>query len=414
LSYCISTIEANSASSIFGGTIELGDLHEDKIISVSKKEIDEIIGANIDKLKITKILKNLGFDTTKSSANSIVVLVPKFRHDISNKQDIVEEIVRLVGIDNIPSKPFIFTEENRLKDDYFAYKKRSEYRHKAAFSGFFESVHFVFDEKRVLQQYGFQTLDADKELLNPIVNTLDTLRSTLLSGLLRAASNNSKNGYLSVKLFEIGSVFNSKREESVKMAMLFSGDRESQSLSNTGKPLKVDFGFFTQKISNIIGEFELCEFKTTHSLSHPFQSAKIVIGGEAVGELFRVHPEVEDSYDLDTTYMCELDFSKLPSGLKTAENSSKYQASYRDLSLVMPKEMQYEKVKSVIEESSVEHLVRFYPVDKYSDESLDENMSLTIRFILQSMEKTLEEEDMTRFTQSILDALNNKLGITIR
>ncbi|MDD3506790.1 MAG: phenylalanine--tRNA ligase subunit beta, partial [Sulfurimonas sp.] len=414
LSYCISTIEANSASSIFGGTIELGDLHEDKIISVSKKEIDEIIGANIDKLKITKILKNLGFDTTKSSANSIVVLVPKFRHDISNKQDIVEEIVRLVGIDNILSKPFIFTEENRLKDDYFAYKKRSEYRHKAAFSGFFESVHFVFDEKRVLQQYGFQTLDADKELLNPIVNTLDTLRSTLLSGLLRAASNNSKNGYLSVKLFEIGSVFNSKREESVKMAMLFSGDRESQSLSNTGKPLKVDFGFFTQKISNIIGEFELCEFKTTHSLSHPFQSAKIVIGGEAVGELFRVHPEVEDSYDLDTTYMCELDFSKLPSGLKTAENSSKYQASYRDLSLVMPKEMQYEKVKSVIEESSVEHLVRFYPVDKYSDESLDENMSLTIRFILQSMEKTLEEEDMTRFTQSILDALNNKLGITIR
>lgn len=414
LCYCVSILESNSASSAFGGTIELGDPNEDKIISVSKKEIDEIIGASIDKAKITKILKNLGFDTTKSSANNFVVCVPKFRHDITNKQDIVEEIVRLVGIDNIPSKPFSFTEENRLEDDYFTYKKRRDYRHKAAFSGFFESVHFVFDEKRVLEQYGFETIDESKELLNPIVNTLDTLRSTLLSGLLKAASNNSKNGYSSVKLFEVGSVFNSQREESVRMAVLFCGDRESECLSNAGKPPKVDFGFFVQKISNIIGEFELKEFKTTHSLSHPFQSAQIIIAGESLGELFRVHPDVEESYDLDTTYMCELDFSKLPSGLKTAKNSSKYQASHRDLSLIMPKEMSYEKVKSVIEEASIEHLVRFYPVDKYSDESLGQNMSLTIRFVLQPMDKTLEEDDITKSMQSVLDALKDKLGISIR
>ncbi|MDY0123815.1 phenylalanine--tRNA ligase subunit beta [Sulfurimonas sp.] len=414
LCYCVGILESNSASSVFGGTIELGDSHEDKIISVSKKEIDEIIGANIDKAKITKILKNLGFDTTKSSANNFVVSVPRFRHDISNKQDIVEEIVRLVGIDNIPSKPFSFTEENRLKDDYFTYKKKRDYRHKAAFSGFFESVHFVFDEKRVLEQYGFETVDESKELLNPIVNTLDTLRSTLLTGLLKAASNNSKNGYSSVKLFEIGSVFNPQREESMRMAVLFSGDRELESLSNAGKPSKVDFGFFTQKISNIIGEFELREFKTAHSLSHPFQSAKIIIGGESVGELFRLHPDVEESYDLDVTYMCELDFSKLPSGLKTAKNSSRYQASYRDLSLVMPKDMGYDKVKGVIEESSVEHLIRFYPVDKYSDESLGQNMSFTIRFVLQSIDKTLEEEDITKSMQTILDALKENLGIGIR
>lgn len=123
LDYCISVIETNSESSVYGGTIEIDESHEDKIISLSKKEIDEIIGANIDKVKITKILKNLGFDTTKSSADSFVILVPRFRHDIVNKQDIVEEIVRLVGIDNIPSKPFTFTEANSFNDDYFNYKK---------------------------------------------------------------------------------------------------------------------------------------------------------------------------------------------------------------------------------------------------------------------------------------------------
>ncbi|MDD5372117.1 MAG: phenylalanine--tRNA ligase subunit beta [Sulfurimonas sp.] len=414
LNYCIDFIESNSASSVFGGTIELYDMHEDKIISVSKKEIDEIVGANIDKAKITKILKNLGFETTKLSAEDFVVSVPKFRHDISNRQDIAEEIVRLIGIDNIPSKPFTFTEDNRLGDDYFRYKKRQTYRHKAAYSGFFESVSFVFDDKKILQEYGFETLDESKELLNPIVNTLDTLRSTLLSGLLRAASNNSKNGYSSVKLFEVGSVFSSQREESLKMAMLFSGDRESQSLSNFGKPLKVDFGFFAQRVSNIIGEFELREFKTRHSLSHPFQCAAVVIDGETVGELFRLHPNVEESYDLGVTYMCELDFEKLPSGLKTAKRTSKYQASYRDLSIVMPKEMSYEKVKDVIEKSEIEKLVRFYPVDKYCDESLGENMSLSIRFVLQSNDKTLEEEDITEAMDTILNALSSELGIGIR
>ncbi len=414
LDYCISVIETNSESSVYGGTIEIDESHEDKIISLSKKEIDEIIGANIDKVKITKILKNLGFDTTKSSADSFVILVPRFRHDIVNKQDIVEEIVRLVGIDNIPSKPFTFTEANSFNDDYFNYKKRVTYRHKAAFSGFFESVHFVFDEKKILQEYGFETIVENKELLNPIVNTLDTLRTTLLCGLLRAASNNSKNGYASVKLFEVGSVFNSQREESLKMAFIFCGDKEAESLSNSGKPSKVDFALFAQKISNVIGEFELREYKTKHTLSHPYQCAEIFVANESVGEIFRLHPNVQESYDLDITYMCELDFNKLPCELKTAKQSSKYQASFRDLSIVMPKDMAYEKVKNIINASATKELIRFYIVDKYSDESLGENMSLSIRFVLQSFDKTLEEEEITNTMSTILEALKTDLGITIR
>ena len=414
LSFCLNLIENNSNSSIFGGTIELCDSYDEQIISVKKEEIDEIIGAKVDKVKITKILKNLGFDTTKSSSNNFVISVPRYRHDISHKQDIVEEIVRLVGIDNIPSKPFVFTEDNRLEDDYVTYKKKQSYRHRAAYSGFFESVHFVFDEKKTLQEYGFETVAEELELLNPIVNTLDTLRTTLLTGLLKAASNNSKNGYSSIKLFEVGSLFNSKREESVKMAMLFSGDREKESLRNAGKPAKIDFGLFAQKVSDIIGEFELREFKTSHSLSHEYQCAEIFIDGVSVGEMFRLHPNVEDTFDLDATYMCELDFDKLPYGLKVAQKSSKYQASFKDLSLIMPKDMSYLKVKDVINSADISNLVRFYPVDKYSDEALGENMSLSIRFVLQSFDKTLEEDDITSSMDSILKSLNDNLRIGLR
>ena len=414
ISQLLNILETNSDSSTFSGSIEYGKSYTDNIISLTKQEIDDIIGADINKVTISKILKNLGFNTSKSSSDNFVVGVPQYRHDIVNKQDIIEEIVRLVGIDNIPSKPFIFTEENKLEDDYFEYKKRSIFRHRGAASGFFESVHFVFDEKKVLESYGFETTESELELLNPIVNTLDTLRSTLMTGLLKAASNNVKAGYTQVKLFEIGSVFTSKREESLKMSILFSGDVETQSLLNGGKPAKIDFGVFAQKVSDVIGPFELKEFETTHSLSHTYQCAEVIVNDESIGELFRVHPEVEKSYDLEATYICEIDFDKIPYALKTAKKTSKYQASNRDLSIIMPKDMNFSKLKTVINSCEIPELINFYPVDKYSDESLGDDMSLSIRFVLQSMEKTLGEEDITSAMDRILDALKSELEIGLR
>ncbi len=414
LRFCLNLIELNSASSIFGGNIDLSDVYNDKIVTVNKQEIDEIIGAKINKVKINKILKNLGFETSKSQADTFVISVPRFRHDIVNKQDIIEEIVRMVGIDNIPSKPFVFTEKNRLEDDYFEYKKKRIYRHKAANSGFFETVHFVFDERKTLEKYGFECTNKELELLNPIVTTLDTLRPTLLTGLLKAASLNVKNGYSSIRLFEVGSVFNPLREEFLKMSILLSGNRGKESLSNSGKPAKVDFAFFVQKVSDIIGNIELKQTETKHSLSHSYQSAEIIMNGDVVGEIFRVHPSVEKEYDLDATFVCEIDFPKLPFGLKTAKKVSKYQASFRDLSIIMPKSMSYDKLKTVIEESSSREIINFYPVDKYSDESLGDNMSLSLRFMLQSEEKTLEEDDINSSMQSILTALKENLGVGLR
>jgi phenylalanyl-tRNA synthetase beta chain len=414
LDFCLNLIETNSESTIYGGTIELCDNYEESIVSVSKEEIDAIIGVSIDKTRITKLLKNLGFSTSKSQGDSYVISIPRYRHDITNKQDIVEEIVRMVGIDNIDAKPFELVEDNRLEDDYFWYKKRRDYRHKAAYNGFFESIHFVFDEKKVLKEYGFDTVDDNKELINPIAKTLDTLRPTLLTGLLKAASSNAKNGYSSIRLFEIGSVFSTSRDESVKMGMLFSGDITKDSIQNSGKPSKVDFGYFVQKLSNVIGSFELEYFETTHSLSHKYQCASIMQNSQKLGEVFRVHPNVEKEYDLDVTYMCELDFEKLPYALKTASNRSKYQSSQKDLSFIVPQNLEYKSIKDVIDEIKPDDIVRFYPVDKYSDEELGTNVSLTVRFILQKNDRTLEEEDITSAMESILDGLKNKLDIGLR
>jgi len=414
LGYCINLIESCSSSSTFSGTIEFSKNFKEKIVFISKQDIDDIIGAQIDKIKIAQILKNLGFDISKSSQDNFVIAVPQFRHDIQNKQDIVEEIVRMVGIDNIPAKPFVFAEANRLNSSYFEYKKRVFYRHRSAQSGFFESVHFIFDEKKVLNSYGFETTQSELELLNPIASTLDTIRPTLYTGLLNAASLNVKNGYSSIKLFELGSVFSPSREESLRLTFLFSGDVESDKITNVGRSATVDFGTFVQKISDVVGDIELEEFETSHKLSHPYQCAKVIQNNEMIGELFRVHPEVEKSYDLEATYLCELDFDKLTYELKTAKVRSKFQASFRDLSLLVPNSINYNEIKDAIESIDIEELVRFYPVDKYWDETIGDNTSLSLRFVLQSEEKTLQEDEINSATDKILVLLKEKFGIGLR
>ena len=117
---------------------------------------------------------------------------------------------------------------------------------------------------------------------------------------------------------------------------------------------------------------------------------------------------------MDATFLCELNFEVLDYSLKIAQKYSKYQASFRDLSLVISKEKTFEEIKSIIESNLSKEIIRFYPIDKYEDDKLGDNMSLTLRFVLQSSEKTLEEDDITNSMSGVLDVLEEKLGVTLR
>lgn len=414
IGYAMSLLEKFSSSQVYGGNIELLSSYEPRIVSMSEEEISAFIGMNVDKTTITQIFKNLGMQIGKPKGSTFAISIPQFRHDIINKQDIVEEIVRMVGIDNIPSKPLHFAEANRMGDDLNEYRKTRMYRHRAAQSGFYESVHFVFNERIQLEKYGFVCTEEDKELLNPITATFDTLRPTLLLGLLNSASANVKVNQKKIALFEAGMVFDPQRKESKRLGFIVSGAMEGEKVSNAGKPSNADFASFVQLISNVAGSFELLPHTPTHTLAHPYMCAKVMIDGQEAGELFRIHPNIEQEFDLAQTFVCELNTDKLPYALVEAKAYSKYQASFRDLSLLVSKSVSYETIKSVIEKHASEQVRRFYPVDRYVSEALGDQMSLTLRFVLQSDEKTLEEEDITAAMEWVLNGLNEELGVSLR
>lgn len=414
LSYFFKLLNSCSRASVYGGSLDVTQSFKPLHVKVSAASISAFIGTEIDKTKITQILKNLGFEIENSQGDDFAVSVPRHRHDVINQQDLVEEIVRLVGIDNIPSKPFVLTEGFRFNEDYHEYQKRRDYRYKAAYSGFYESVHFVFGEREKFESFGFTCTDKDKELLNPIVNTMDTLRPSLVLGLLEAASLNAKSGQKQIALFEIGSVFDNERNESLKMAFVFSGEKELASLQNSGRPDKIDFAVFVEKIAKVIGDFELETSNEINALMHPYQAASIKQNGKTVGVVYKLYPVIQEAYDLDDTYLCEVDFSLLDDSLKTAKTYSKYQASFRDLSVVLPDSMTYEQLAKVIAEHKSSEIIRFYPVDRYKDEALGEKSSLSVRFVLQSLDKTLEEEDITSSMSSVIEGMKEDLGVELR
>ncbi|MEA3521938.1 MAG: phenylalanine--tRNA ligase subunit beta [Campylobacterota bacterium] len=414
LSYFFKILKSCATTSIYAGSLDCTQLFKPLHVSVSASSINAFIGTEIDKTTITQILKNLGFGVESSKSDYLAVKVPQYRHDVTNQQDLVEEIVRLIGIDNIPSKPFIVSEAFRFNDDYYEYQKRRNYRYKAAYSGFYESVHFVFGEREKFESFGFTCTDKDKELLNPIVNTMDTLRPSLTLGLLEAASLNAKSGQKKIALFEIGSIFDSQRNESLSMAFIFSGDKENASVNNAGRPNSIDFPLFAEKISQVIGDFELEKSADTHGLMHPYQAATVKQNAMTIGKIYKLHPVVQESYDLEETFICEINFLALDYSLKIAKTYSKYQASFRDLSVVLPDSITYEELAKVIQRYKSDEIIRFYPVDRYQDASLGENSSLSLRFVLQSADKTLGEEDITSSMSGIIEGMNSELGVELR
>jgi len=413
--YCHNLFKAYTAVSFMAGTSEYIKSRDENYLSLSLNNIVDLIGFEIDKIRIVQILKRLGFDIMKSHDKNIVVLVPQFRHDISNEQDIVEEVVRMVGIDNIPSRPLSVIENNQTNESLIEYKKRRTLRERSVGGGFYETVHYVFGQKSIFESYGFETVDSGSELLNPIVETLDTLRSTMLVGLLDAAEKNVKFAQKQVALFELGTVFDKNRVESNKMAFIFSGAVQEEGVSNHGKPSDIDFASFVRRVSSVIGDFELEQLtELNNSFMHPYQCAKVIIDGNYVGELYKLHPQIATEKDLGSTYLCEIDFSAIKVGIKVASAYSRFQASFRDLSLVIPSSLRYEDIKKVINLNTTAEIQRFYPVDIYSDEKMGESSSLTIRFVLQSPDKTLEEEDILQAMNSVQTALNSDLGIELR
>lgn len=382
-------------------------------ISVNFDDMFGVIGKEIPRNEVIDILNKLGFKTMfNPEQNSIWIDVPAFRHDITNMQDICEEIVRVVGIDNIPSKPLKFTEKNRINKISIDFEKKKLYRHKAAAAGFYECVHYIFDDRDRIEKYGFVCIDKEKDILNPITTELNTLRVNLSLNLLESVSKNINMSKKSVCLFEVGRVFDKNREEKTNISFVASGLTNEPSVLNHGKPQEFTFFTFVQKVKQAIGEFDIRKASPENTLFSPYEYGEVVEDNEVLGVIGRVN--TQNDFNLSKAYVCELDFEKLTYKRKNATAYSKLPSVSRDLSLVVDKNLEFSKISDCIKSLGIDELSSFYAIDIYSDESLKSDVSLTITLNFQPKEKSFSDEEINNMVGKVLENLDNKLGINIR
>ncbi len=388
---------------------------KDRALTFQLEDITEILGLAVEKEKIQGILKSLGFKVSAKEPNSkpqiLEVIAPNFRHDIKIIQDIAEEILRFVGIDNLASKPLHCVSSKNSNPHYDTHRFFENLKHKALACGFKEVIHYVFYSKEKQQKLGFEVLEDSLELQNPITTDLNTLRTSLVCGLLDASLRNKNLGFKSIALYEKGSVYNSKREEIQKLGFLSSGLQKKESYPDA-KGKAWDFYSFAECVSKVIGDFSLEKLTAQTPINHPYQSAKIIQNNEIIGVIAKIHPKVIQELDLFESYYAEIDASKLKRPTMLLKPFSIYPSSVRDLTLIIDENTAFSGIKKALEDAQIPNLSEILPLDIFKESH--NSIALSVRCVIHSLEKTLNDEEVNSAVQKALEILEKEFNARLK
>ncbi|GAA9092308.1 phenylalanine--tRNA ligase subunit beta [Helicobacter pylori] len=388
---------------------------KDRTLKFKLEDITEILGLAIKEETIQGILKNLGFKASTKVPNSkpqiLEVVVPNFRHDIKTIQDIAEEILRFVGIDHLISKPLDSVSNKKSNPHYDTHRFFENLKHKALACGFKEVIHYVFYSKEKQQKLGFEVLEDPLELQNPITTELNTLRTSLVCGLLDASLRNKNLGFKSIALYEKGSVYNSKREEIQKLGFLASGLQKKESYPDA-KGKAWDFYSFAECVSKVIGDFSLEKLTTQTPINHPYQSAKIIQNHKIIGVIAKIHPKVIRELDLFESYYAEIDASKLKRPTMLLKPFSIYPSSVRDLTLIIDENTAFSRIKKALEDAQIPNLSEILPLDIFKESN--NSIALSVRCVIHSLEKTLNDEEVNSAVQKALEILEKEFNTRLK
>ncbi|WP_187950742.1 phenylalanine--tRNA ligase subunit beta [Helicobacter pylori] len=388
---------------------------KDRTLKFQLEDITEILGLAVEEEKIQGILKSLGFKVSIKVSNSkpqiLEIIVPNFRHDIKTIQDIAEEILRFVGIDNLISKPLHCISSKNSNPHYDTHRFFENLKHKALACGFKEVIHYVFYSKEKQQKLGFEVLEDPLELQNPITTDLNTLRTSLVCGLLDASLRNKNLGFKSIALYEKGSVYNSKREEIQKLGFLVSGLQKKESYPDA-KGKAWDFYSFAECVSRIIGDFSLEKLTAQTPINHPYQSAKIIQNNEIIGVIAKIHPKVIQELDLFESYYAEIDASKLKRPAMLLKPFSIYPSSVRDLTLIIDENTAFSKIKKALKDAQIPNLSEILPLDIFKESH--NSIALSVRCVIHSLEKTLNDEEVNSAVQKALEILEKEFNARLK
>ena len=405
---------------ICGGTvsknIEAGKLlkHEHHI-HYKFDSFNKVIRFELDSQKQKKILSNLKFQIIEINDKECDLLVPTWRNDIKNKIDIVEEIIRIYGYENIKvSVPPTSTDDlSKINNSSInkKFKVIKKLKKTLLANGISEVVTFSFHSTKA---HEILKGDATLKISNAISDDQSFMRNSMIFNHLESAELNFKKGFKKIKLFEIGPIYNSSQSQENILSVLISSEENTNSIY---KSEKFNFYSLSKLLSNLISSlnFDIKQFhisRSTSNIYHPGQSAELYMGKKLIARYGKVHPLVMEEFSkLKDTYAIEIFFENLPidSISRITTNNildSQFQFSEKDFSFIFEKEQNLFEVQRFVNgvDKNLIKSVEFF--DLYESKDLGDNSkSVTFRVTIQSKDKTLEDKDLDQLHKNILEII---------
>ncbi|MCU4491721.1 phenylalanine--tRNA ligase subunit beta [Acinetobacter guillouiae] len=387
-------------------------------IELNQAQVDQLLGYQVPTAFITDALQRLGCDVTVKAEGEWTVVPPSHRYDMAIYQDLIEEVARIHGYDNIQiSLPVIDVKLAKHQDQF----ELTQLRQTLVTLGYQEAISFSFADLKLEKQLNSQVNPL--ALTNPISSDLAVMRSTLLSSLIPCVQYNINRQQSRVRFFELGLRFdyqNAKSIEDLKqiptLAMIAVGSKQIESWH--GKAQVMDFFDLKGEVEEILaaGRVHVEYVRSDREWLHPGQSAEILVDGKSVGYLGRLHPSLENALDLSTTWIAELDQSAvLQTYVSNFTELSRFPSVRRDIALVISDKINVSEIQQLIEKTGGELLDSTWLFDVYTGQGVEQGKrSLAFALLWQHPSRTLEDAEIKSGMDHIIQVLEDTYQATLR
>ncbi len=386
---------------------------EDKKIDITYEKITDILGLDIPNESIQDVFRRLGF-TYEEKGDTITVSVPTRRIDISIPEDLIEEVGRIYGVDNIEGKLPVMP----LKKGSYDTTTR-EIRNKMISLGLNETLSYILVNDKEAKQF---IKDDEKEalkLLDPLTEERNTLRVSVIPSLYKIYEFNTARNVKDISIFEIGKSFYKQGEqygEERKLAGLLSGNY----IQGIGNEKRIDFYIvkgILEELLNYLGFFGRYSFVIPKNLPeelHPYQTAEINLNGEIIGIMGKVHPKKVR----EDVFVFEINLDKLlakKTGKMKYKEISKFPSIKKDLAMIVDKDISNDIIEKQIKKAAGSLLTDVKVFDVYTGSNIANNKkSMAYSLTFSAKDKTLTDEEINTLLEKIIASLEKELKAELR
>lgn len=386
----------------------------DKRIEITFENINRILGMDISNESILDVFRRLGFKYLLKDDKTVVVEVPRRRGDITIKEDLIEEVGRIYGVDNIEGKlPDIKPKEGSYD------KVTRGIRNKMIDLGLNETLSYILVNDKEAKMFTKDDTELVK-LLDPMTEDRNTLRHSIIPSLLKIYEYNKARSVKDVSIFEIGKAFYKMQDEygeNTKIAALMTGDYY------LGIENKKQVNFYVikgivEELLDYLGyagrySFVVNEEKIPDEL-HPGQAAQISVNNDVVGIIGRIHPAISK----ENVYVFEIDLDKLLAkkvGKMKYKEISKYPSVNKDLALVVDKNITSKEIEMNIKKAGGSLLTNIKVFDVYEGTGIPEGKkSVAYALTFEKSDRTLTDEEINNAMDKIIELVEKKMDATLR